>query len=158
MGTRTLEEALGRAYGHLGRRDRTIAEVRSHLSRGGPDPKVVELAIAELIEQGSLDDERYARCFAEDRRRLDGWGSERIYRRLLELGVERELAAGAAQAEDQASELESALELLHRRGREVPGDDRARRRIMEMLVRRGYAPELAEEAVRRLEREPERDG
>ncbi len=153
MGTRTLEEALGRAYRYLGRRDRTIAEVRGHLERGGPDANVVELAIAALIEQGYLDDERYAHRFAEDRRTLGGWGSERIYRRLLELGAERELAAWASRARDEASELETALELLRRRGRDMPTDDRARRRAAEMLVRRGHAPELAAEAVRRLERE-----
>jgi regulatory protein len=153
MGTRTLEEALGRAYGYLGRRDRAIAEVRTHLTRAGTDADLVELAIAALIEQEYLDDERYARRFAEDRRRLDRWGSERIQRRLLELGVERELAARASCAKDEASELESALDLLRRRVPDLPADDRARRRAMEMLVRRGYAPETAEEAVRRLEGE-----
>lgn len=139
-GCAQLEQALGRAYGYLGRRDRTIAEVRAHLTRGTPDADVVELAIVVLIEQGYLDDERYARRFAEDRRRLDGWGSERIHRRLQELGIERELVLGASRAEDEASELEAAREFLRRRTRDTPTDDRAQRRGMEMLVRRGYSP------------------
>ena len=43
--------------------------------------------VAELREQGYLDDARFAQRFAEDRRTLDAWGAERIERRLRDAGV-----------------------------------------------------------------------
>ncbi len=59
-------------------------------------PETVATAvIATLSEQGYLDDARFAERFAADRRSLDLWGAERIERRLGELGVSRELVAGA---------------------------------------------------------------
>ena len=64
---------------------------------------------------GYLDDARYAQRFAEDRRRLDGWGSERIARRLRELGIDREHIDAAIAAQDPEEELAAALELLRRR-------------------------------------------
>jgi regulatory protein len=146
----TLEEALGRAYGYLGKRDRTAAEVRAHLERAEATPELVDAAVAEMTELGYLDDERYARCFAEDRRNLDGWGAERIRRRLLELGIDRELAERASRPVDDEQEMTAALALLRRRLKAAPDDQRGRQRALELLVRRGYEPDVAYEAVRRL--------
>ena len=47
-----------------------------------------EAVVARAGRAGYLDDARFAQRFAEDRRRLDGWGAERIERRLRALGVE----------------------------------------------------------------------
>jgi regulatory protein len=146
----TLEEALGRAYGYLGKRDRTIAEVRAYLERAEATPELIDAAVGEIVELGYLDDERYSRCFAEDRRKLDGWGAERIRRRLLELGIDRELAEMASQPIDDEQEMTAALALLRRRLKTPPKDQRERQRALELLVRRGYEPDVAYEAVRRL--------
>ncbi len=148
---RTLDEALGRAYGYLGHRERTVQEVRAHLARANAAAELIDAAVAELVELGYLNDARFARCFAEDRRNLDGWGTERIRRRLIELGLERELAAAAAAPEDDEQELQAALALLQRRLRTPPTDARARSRALQLLVRRGYEQELAYDAVRRFE-------
>ena len=64
------------------------------------EPAVADQVVTELIELGYLDDARYAERFAEDRRRLDGWGSDRIARRLRELGVDREAIEAAVAAQD----------------------------------------------------------
>lgn len=148
---RTLEEALGRAYNYLGKRERTVAEVRSHLVAANAAPELIEETVGELVQLGYLDDARYARCFAEDRRNLDGWGTERIRRRLIELGLERGLAEQAAEPEDDEQELRAALTLLQRRLRTAPTDARERQRALQLLVRRGYQQELAYDAVRRFE-------
>jgi regulatory protein len=146
-----FEEALSQAYRYLNRRERTVAEVRAHLKRKHPAPELIDAVLDELIKKGYLDDARYAKCFTEDRRKLDGWGSERIRRRLLELGIERNLAQQASEPEDQEQEIRAALEVLHRRVRFPPSDPSGRKRALGMLVRRGYAPELAYNAIRRFE-------
>jgi regulatory protein len=142
-----LETALQKAYRYLGHRDRTVAELRRHLQAKGASDEIAEAAVAELAELGYLDDARFARQFAEDRRRLDAWGSDRIERRLLELGVAREHVAPAVAAQ-QGSELAAAVELLRRRFPAPPESDRDRERALGLLVRRGYDLELAYDAVR----------
>lgn len=146
------QRALELAFGHLGRRDRTEAELRRHLAAKDVGERDADAAIAELARMGYLDDARYARTFAEDRRNLDGWGAERIERRLLELGVEREHVAAAIAARDGEAELEAALELLRRRLRNAPAGERERERALGMLVRKGYELEVAYDAVRAFER------
>ena len=148
-----LEHALDVAYRYLGHRDRTVAEVRRRLEAEQVQPAVLDEAVAELERQGYLDDARYARRFAEDRRTLDAWGAERIERRLLAVGVDAALIAAALDERDADEELEAALAVLRRRFPRAPSDDRERERALGMLVRKGYELELAYDAVRAFERD-----
>jgi regulatory protein len=148
-----LERALARAYRYLNRRDRTVAEMRAHLGRDGTDTAVVDVAVAALIDAGYLDDARYARLFAQDKRELEQWGSDRIRRALHERGIGRELVDEALAARQPESELERALELLRRRFPEPPRDRRERDRALGVLVRKGYDGELALDALAAYARE-----
>ena len=146
-----LQRALDLAYRQLGRRDRTVAELRRHLASRALEPQTIDEVVAELARQGCLDDARYARRFAEDRRGLDDWGPDRIERRLLAAGVDPQLIAAALAERDGEDELHAAVALLRRRWREVPTSDRERERALQLLVRKGYDLELAYDAVRALE-------
>jgi regulatory protein len=112
-------------------------------------PDDAATVMAELLDGGFVDDASFAVRFADDRRRLDAWGSERIARRLRELGVAPELIAGAVGEQDRERELEAALELLRRRMPVPPSTPRDRDRALGMLVRKGYELELAYDALRR---------
>ena len=147
-----LQEALDLGFSYLGHRDRTVAEVRRHLERKRVEPAAIDGALAELGRLGYLDDARYAQRFAEDRRRLDAWGAERIERRLVALGVPPEVAAAAIGMSDDHDELAAAVELLRRRIGRPPDTDRDRERALGLLARRGYELELAYDAVRAFER------
>jgi regulatory protein len=148
-----LAHALDIAYRCLGRRDRTVVEVRRHLEAKRVEPPTIEEAVAELERQGYLDDARYARRFAEDRRTIDGWGAERIERRLLAAGVDASLVAGALAQRDAVDELEAAIAVLRRRFPRAPAADRDRDRALGVLVRKGYELALAYDAVRAYERD-----
>jgi regulatory protein len=147
------QAAFDVAWRFLGHRDRTEAEVRSNFTRKRVEPQFVEEVVAALLEGGYLDDATFAKRFAEDRRNLDGWGGERIERRLTELGVARELirAALATGGEGQGGhdELGAACELLARRFPIPPDNPRDRDRALGFLVRKGYELDLAYDALRR---------
>ena len=147
-----LQEALDLSFSYLGRRDRTVAEVRGHLERRRVESAWIDAAVEELERQGYLDDARFAARFAEDRRRLDAWGADRIARRLLALGVEPALVASAVSAADGHDELAAAVGLLRRRVARPPDSARDRERALGLLARRGYDLELAHDAVRAFER------
>jgi regulatory protein len=144
-----LEHARALAWRALNRRERTVAELAGMLAGKRVDPAMIETVVGELAEQGYLDDASYARRFAEDRRRLDAWGSERIERRLLSLGVDRDLVAAAVAEQDGEDELGAALELLARRFPEPPATPRELDRALGFLVRKGYGLELAHDALRK---------
>ena len=144
------QRALDLAYRYLARRERTVSEVRRHLLGQEIDEGSAAAAIEELVEQGSLDDARFAQLFVEDKRELEHWGSDRIRRGLLARGIDRELAEealGDAADAPQSSELVRALGLLRQRFPEPPEGRRERERALGLLLRKGYDPELALEAL-----------
>jgi regulatory protein len=145
---RRREEAFDAAWRFLAHRDRTEAEVRARLERNDVEPELVEEVLAVLLEGGYVDDAAFARRFAEDRRNLDGWGEERVERRLAELGVGREHIR-AALADGDHDELAAATALLARRFRVPPDTPRDLERALGFLVRKGYDLELAHDALRR---------
>jgi regulatory protein len=148
---RETERAIQLGYRAVGHRERTVAELRTFLERKRVEPEAIDDAVAELRRSGFLDDARYAQRFAEDKRELDRWGSERIARELHRRGIAPDLIEAAVADRSREAELQSARLVLEQR---IPSlhDDRQRDRAWRLLVRRGYEPELAYEAVRRHER------
>jgi regulatory protein len=147
-----LEKALGYAHRSLARREQTVFEIRLRLERRELSPATIEAVLTELRETGMLDDARFARRFAADKRELDQWGTRRIVTELERRGVGREEIAVVTDESGRRDELDTALVLLQRRVPVPPRDDRERDRAWRLLVRRGYEPELAYEAVREYER------
>lgn len=139
--------------------------MRAHLGRAGATAEDVDRAVATLVEQGCLDDERFARLFVQDKRALEEWGNDRIRRALLARGVDSDLIEdgltenhagagtdrdGAGSDRDGASadgEMERALALLRRRFPSPEGDRRERERALGVLLRKGYDTDLALEAI-----------
>lgn len=137
------------AWRALNRRDHTVLELQRVLERRRIEPALIAEVIDELVEGGWLDDARYAQRFAEDRRSLDGWGRERIERRLHALGVPREAIEAALGERSHDDEFEAAYELVRRRFQRPPATPRERDRALGVLVRKGYDLELAYDVLRR---------
>lgn len=144
---REQQRAVKLAYRAISTRERTVSEVRAFLERKELGEELIGYALAELAESGALDDARFARLFTEDRRSIDRWGVERIERELHRRGVPGAEIADALAGVDRTDELSAAVELL---GQKVAPPDSAkdRDRAWRMLVRKGYEPDLAYEAVR----------
>ncbi len=148
-----LQRGLTLAYRYLNRRDRTETEVRAYLDGKGIDAGDVEQAIATLRDQGFVDDARYARLLTEDKRNLEGWGSERISRTLSARGIDRELIENALDGDgdeqETTTEIDRAVAVLSRRFRTPPQERRERDRALAVLLRKGYDVELALDALAR---------
>ena len=99
----------------LSTRDRTVSEMRAFLERKRVEPAAIDAAVAELTKAGLLDDARYARQFAQDKRDLARWGAARIERDLHKRGIERGLIEQALASSEGPSELDNAVALLRER-------------------------------------------
>ena len=148
-----LQHALRAAYSYLNKRERTAAELDRRLRREGFSLEMIAQTLALLHDEGTLDDHRFARLFTDDKRTLEGWGSERIRRVLIQRGIDSDTVAAvvdASRGEGESSsegERERALAVLERRFPERPRNRRDRDRALGVLLRKGYEPELAVEAL-----------
>jgi regulatory protein len=136
----------------LGRKERSTAELTRWLAERGVSEEDVTVTVDHLVEVGELDDARFARRYAEDKRELAGWGAERIRESLIARGVESEDIEAAMAADEEPNQIVRAAALLARRASPVDSD-RGRARALGYLTRKGYTFEVAHEAIRAYERE-----
>lgn len=146
----------------LGTRPRTRREIELRLRRGKVGDEVISATLVRLETLGLIDDAAFARWWAEQRDRHAPRGRRMVEAELRQHGVPREvlealrgeeLAEPSLDAEGlPGSEEERADSALarHLRGRPIPDDPKARQRIGAFLVRRGFGPESARAAIRRL--------
>ena len=121
--------------------------MRAFLERKEIGEADIEYALGELRDAGAVDDERFARLFAEDKRGIDGWGAARVDRELRRRGVPDHVAEVERGRHGREDELRAAVALLDEKMAPASGD-RERDKAWRMLVRKGYEPELAYDAVR----------
>jgi regulatory protein len=145
------DEPLSLALQALDRKERTVAEMGSWLRARGVGPEEVDEVVDRLVSTGVLDDGRYARRYAEDKRQLKRWGCDRIRGALLDRGISIEDVEEALGEADAELELKRAIDLVRDRG-PTPQDALERQRALGMLIRRGYDSEVAYEAIRRARR------
>lgn len=151
----SAELVLADAYRLLGHRSRSEHELSRRLLAKGHAPDAVQAAVERLKQDGLLDDAAFARSFVADKRRLSGWGTQRIRRGLAEAGVSQGHAEAAlaelvdAEAGDpEGAELERALLVLRKRAGSARPDEAAKRRAYQALLRRGFISGVAYAAVR----------
>ncbi|CAN5528376.1 hypothetical protein BH10ACT11_BH10ACT11_03790 [soil metagenome] len=146
------QRAFELAVQAITRRERTIAEMREWLESREVSELELEYTVDRLISIGELDDESYARRYAEDKRDLRGWGPERIRETLLSKGIPAATASAAAVTESHEEQIERATSLL--KGRITDPSERSQlAKGLAFLGRRGYDYEVAYAAIRRVERE-----
>ncbi|MFN2390227.1 MAG: regulatory protein RecX [Actinomycetota bacterium] len=144
-----LERAMERAGRWLTLRARTESELKSRLLGGGFADEVVDAAVARLRELRLVDDLDFARQWIGQRARRKGLSGEALVAELGAKGVTREIAE-AALGEEGLDEDAQALELAARLVGKVAARPLGEQgpRIQQMIVRRGFAPEVAERAAR----------
>jgi regulatory protein len=142
--TRDAYELAVRALSH---KERSTAELATWLAGRDVAASDIETVIDRLTAIGELDDERFARLFAEDKMDLAGWGSERVREALLARGIAHEHIEAALAGDSEEVQIERAGDLLVRRGRSIDSEaDKVS--ALGFLTRRGYPYDIAHEAIR----------
>jgi regulatory protein len=138
-----------RALGLLAVRPRSRRELERRLLQARFEPEEVADVLARLERVGLVDDEAFARQYAEHRFGTRKEGSRAVVSGLRAAGVAPDLAAtvGAVGTRDDE---ERALELATARASRLRGVEPAKAygRLTSLLLRRGYGPDTARAAAR----------
>lgn len=138
-----------RALRLLAVRQRTRRELQLRLVRAGFEPTEVEGELVRLEAVGLVDDERFAREFAEHELCVRLAGRRGVASALAAKGVDRGTVERTLQ-EATGEDAERADELARARAARVRGlpPQAAFSRLVSFLVRRGHDPEVARRAAR----------
>jgi regulatory protein len=142
----TESELYEYALGALGRRMRTVAELK-RLLRNRVDAEseigktLVELVVRRLKDQGYLNDAKYALAYSTFRRDNEKYGQRRVVTDLKSKGVVGEILERAvAAAFREVDEEKQARAYLRRKRLEKPKDKKQAARVFRQLMRAGFAP------------------
>lgn len=136
------------AIGALGRRMRTVAEMKRLLRRRVPHDEagkiLVEMIVLRLKEQKYLNDSNYAATYSAFRRDNEKLGPRRVITDLKVKGVHSEVIEKAVtQAYSGVNEEAQARAFLKRKRLNKPSTDRDAARIFRALMRAGFRSGVA---------------
>jgi regulatory protein len=139
-----------RALGLLAVRPRSRRELERRLLEARFEPDEVADVLGRLERVGLIDDEAFARQVAEHEFGTRRAGARAVAGALAAKGVAR-ATVDAALAEAPEDEESRAQELAATRAGRLRGVEPAKafNRLSGLLMRRGYAPDLARRAARR---------
>ncbi|WP_432421029.1 recombination regulator RecX [Nocardia cyriacigeorgica] len=147
----TVEQAKDACLRLLAVRARSRAELAQRLAAKGYTAEVSEQALDRLTEVGLIDDAAFAQQWVQSRHTYSGKGRQALAQELRRKGVSRDDAAPALAAVTTDDEHARATELVRRKLRTMPANldrDKAIRRLVAMLARRGYNPSTAYTVVK----------
>ena len=147
----TYEQLQARAESYCAKREACRLTVRRYLVEkyGAPNAAVEEI-LARLVREGFIDEQRYAKAYANDKARFYGWGVLKIRAGLAEQGIP---SGAIAEALDGISVEEQRVllrRLLESKLRALPSDDEEgvlRNKLLRLAASRGFTYELASSAV-----------
>lgn len=140
---------LNTAIHYIGYRPRSEFEVRQRLRQRGFEDEYVEKVVADLKEQGLIDDTSFARFWKENRQDFSPRSRWLTGVELRRKGIDRELIDQVA---NEVDDNDSAYRAALSKTRHLSSSDYQlfRRRLGEHLKRRGFTYEVINNAIAKV--------
>src|SRR5215510_5868443 len=124
------------AVGALGRRMRSVAELKRLMRNRCPDETTIDRVVVRLKDQKYLNDSNYAAAYSAFRRDNQKFGPRRVITDLKIKGVHGDVIEKAVgEAYSGVNEAELARAFLRRKRLKKPANDKQAARIFRALVR-----------------------
>jgi len=144
--------AFEKAVDYLSRSMKTQKQIIDYLSERGFDREVVVAVVDKLQSYRYVDDQAYARLYAEQNSKTKG--ERRVRQELLQKGVCKEQAETSA-AENGANDEQNAAQLAEKYMRGKQPDVKTLARLQRFLVSRGYDFDVVNPIVSRYRNQGE---
>jgi regulatory protein len=153
-------KAKDAALNYLSVRARSRKEIVDKLTQKGYDKDIVAQVTDDLEEVGLVNDSEFSRAWVKERLHIRPRGRRMLGQELWQKGIAKEVAEKAIQeAFEKVDEGQLAIELLKKRLSRYQGLDKnkAKRRMTDFLLRRGFDWETVKEALTAIWEEKEID-
>lgn len=127
-------------------RSRSKKELRDKVARVA-GKEAAQAAADRMEELGLVDDERYARAYAEELFDRKKFGAARVRQELYRKGIDREIIDQILAEYEEESQEEKIREILMRKYPGFREDEKTRRRAFAALQRMGYRYEEIRSAL-----------
>ncbi len=138
----TVSQALEKMRAYCALQDRCMQEVRQKLYQHGIWNDEAEEVIAQLIIEGFLDEERFARSFCRGKFRMKQWGCKKIIFELKQRNISAVCIQKALTEIDENEYLEVLRNLIDKRI-DLPKASKAdKQKTASYLIGKGFEADL----------------
>ena len=144
------EETLQRITKYCAYQERCHQEVRSKLYELKVEKKDIESILSQLIENGSLNEERFARAFVRGRFRIKKWGRKKIIAELKRRQITQHCIARAIKEIDEAAYRNTLSSLYTAKLLTLKNEKNKflkHRKIKDYLLQKGYELALINDLI-----------
>lgn len=152
MKSYNLQQAREKINRYCAYQERSHLEVREKLSELGVYGDDADQLITDLITEGYLNEERFARAYVGGKFRIKKWGRLKIVRALEAKGVTKNCIRAGLLEIDEETYLKNLTELLEHRLQSDQSENVfiKRDKLSQHAVQKGYEPELVWDVLRQL--------
>jgi regulatory protein len=124
------------------RREYCCADIAEKLRKKGATQEQTAMLIDRLIEEGYIDEGRYARAFVHDKILYNGWGRIKVAQHLRAKGICTAYINEAVTCITDEQYAEVFQKVLRSKQRSVKGDTdyEVRQKLARSLISRGFEP------------------
>ena len=144
----TKEQALQKLKHYCAYQERSHLEVKEKLYSLGQRKQEVDMVIAQLIEEGYLNEERFAIQFAGGKFRMKQWGRKKIMQALKEKQVSPYCIKMALAQIDDEEYMETLNKQASKKWQSLKGEKNIfikKRKLQDYLLQKGFEYELVKE-------------
>ncbi|MBZ0279456.1 MAG: RecX family transcriptional regulator [Anaerolineae bacterium] len=142
-------QAVDRAANFLSFRPRSAQEVRRNLAEKDMPPEIIEAALTRLTAMGYVDDDAFARYWAQNRGEFKPLSKKALRYELKQKGVADSVIDEALDSLDETEQAYKAAQSQTRKLRRLNRRD-FRTKLAAFLQRRGFSYSTTREVVDRL--------
>ena len=145
-------EALSKIYRYCAYQERSHHEVKDKLFEYGLRSSEVDEILSQLIIEGFLNEERYAKTFAGGKFRMMKWGKLKIQRALEMEGLTPKCISRGLAEIDSKDYSKTLVSLIKKKSTQTnePNLFKKKNKIAQFVIGKGYEPELVWESINEL--------
>lgn len=148
----TPAEAKGKVQRYCAYQERSHQEVRNKLFEYGLFSNDVDQLLSDLITDGFLNEERYAKAFVGGKFRMKKWGRIKIVNALEAQGLSQNCIKIGLKEIDPGDYISTLDSLLEKKGNEIDEENiyAKRDKISKYAIQKGYEPELVWKSLKEI--------
>ncbi|MBX2924914.1 MAG: RecX family transcriptional regulator [Chitinophagaceae bacterium] len=149
----TKEQVLQKLKQYCAYQERSHLEVKEKLYSLGQRKPGVEMVIVQLIEEGYLNEERFAIQFAGGKFRMKHWGKKKIEQALKEKQVSAYCIRKALRQIPEADYLQTLAKQAAAKWQTLKREKNSfikKRKLQDYLLQKGFEYDLIREQIERL--------
>ena len=134
-------------------RDRCHKEVAAKLRDIGAEEELSGEIITELISEGVLNEERYARSFARGKFRISNWGRNKIKTQLRKNNIPPQLISSAMEEIDENEYMNVLSQILEEKARFVKAKNKYEKinKLRIFAFGKGFEPDIINIAIEKMD-------